>query len=58
MDLLDENEEEIRMLQDLYDEHKELLDQNKLSKDLEQLYKLVGCPPCSRLFATHRKACV
>lgn len=58
MDLLDENEEEIRLLRDLYDEHRELLDQSKLGKDLEQLHKLVGYPPCSRLLATHRKSCV
>jgi predicted RNA-binding protein with EMAP domain len=47
-ELINENEEEMRLLQDLYIEHKELLDQDKLNEDLEQLHGSVGCPICLR----------
>lgn len=39
MDLIDENEDEMRLLQDLYNAHKELLHQSKLTEDMEQLHK-------------------
>ena len=37
VDLLRENQEEMDILADLYNEHKELLDQTKLNHDLERL---------------------
>ena len=37
VDLLQENQEEMNLLADLYNEHKECLDQSKLAQDLERL---------------------
>ena len=37
LDLLQENQEEMDILADLYNEHKECLDQAKLTHDLERL---------------------
>ena len=36
-DLLKENQEEMDLLAELYNEHKEHLDQSKLTQDLERL---------------------
>lgn len=37
VNLLQENQEEMELLAELYNEHKEHLDQGKLTKDLERL---------------------
>lgn len=37
VDLLQENQEEMDLLAELYNEHKEHLDQSKLTRDLERL---------------------
>ena len=37
VDLLQENQEEMDLLAELYNEHKEHLDQSKLTQDLERL---------------------
>ena len=37
LDLLQENQEEMHLLAELYNEHKEHLDQTKLTHDLERL---------------------
>jgi hypothetical protein len=42
-DLLEENKGAIDFLTDTYNEHKELLDQHKLTQDLEQLLACVCC---------------
>jgi len=43
-DLLQVNQEETNLLADLYNEHKEFLDQSKLTQDLERLraYARIG----------------
>ena len=43
LDLLQENQEEMDLLAGLYNEHKERLDQTKLTHDLERLRAYV-CP--------------
>jgi hypothetical protein len=42
-DLLEENKGAIDFLTETYNEHKELLDQHKLTEDLEQLLACVCC---------------
>jgi hypothetical protein len=42
-DLLEDNKREIDLLTRMYNEHKELLDQHKLTGDLEQLLACVRC---------------
>ena len=42
LDLLQENQEEMDLLAQLYNEHKECLDQTKLTQDLERL-RMYAC---------------
>ena len=55
IDLLQENQEEMDLLAGLYNQHKEHLDQTKLTHDLERLRAYVCLQPvhfASRLTAT------
>jgi hypothetical protein len=51
VDLLEESKRAIDFLTKTYNEHKELLDQHKLTEDLEEL---LGCVCCSRSASQHR----
>jgi hypothetical protein len=50
-DLLEENKGAIGFLTKTYNEHKELLDEHKLTEDLEQL---LACVCCFRSASEHR----
>jgi hypothetical protein len=43
VDLLEENKGAINFLTETYNEHRELLDEHKLTGDLERLLAYVGC---------------
>ena len=45
LDLLQENQEEMDLLADLYDKHKEHLEQAKLTHDLERLRAYASLHP-------------
>jgi hypothetical protein len=50
-DLLEENKRAMNFLTEMYNEHKELLDQHKLTEDLDEL---LACVRCFRSASEHR----